>query len=104
MKFPIIILFTTLFFQHSISQVHEELGIKFTLEDSLIIIENVDKKFKEFKISERDSTSFAIIELTINYQIEGFLIKDHILYTKNGIVVIEIISDKLKKKIIFKRK
>ncbi|MBC5836017.1 hypothetical protein G6N05_14100 [Flavobacterium sp. F372] len=104
MKFHLIILFTILSFQYSISQVHEELGVKFTLKDSEVIVENIDKKFKEFKIIEIDTTSFTIIELSINYQIEGSFVKSHILYTKNGNVVIEIISDKLKKKIIFKRK
>ena len=104
MKFHLIILFTILSFQYSISQVHEELGVKFTLKENLIRIENIDKKYKEFKIMEKDSASFVITELTVNYQIEGNFIKNHKLYTKQGVVVIEIITDKLKKKIIFKRK
>lgn len=91
-------------FYYSFSQIHEELGVKFILKGNLITIENLDKKFKEIKISEKDTATFVITELTINYQIEGSFIKDHILYTKNGFVEIEIMSDKIKKQIIFKRK
>ena len=104
MKFPLIFIFIIMPFYYSFSQIHEELGVKFILKGNLITIENLDKKFKEIKISEKDTATFVITELTINYQIEGSFIKDHILYTKNGFVEIEIMSDKIKKQIIFKRK
>jgi hypothetical protein len=104
MKITLMFLLTTLSICHSFSQTYQELGVKFTLKDRLIKIENIDKKFKEFKITEKDSASFVITELTINYQIEGDVVENHKLYTKNGVVVIEMISDKMKKQIIFRRK
>lgn len=103
MKNILILLISTISVCHSFSQSNQELGVKFTLKGNFITIENIDKKFKEFKITEKDSTGFAIIDLTINYQIEGIFIKDHKLYTKKGVIVIEIISDNIKKEIIFKR-
>ena len=104
MKNILMFLMSTISVCHSFSQTYQELGVKFTLKDSLITIENLDKKFKEIKITEKDSASFVITELTINYQIEGDVVENHKLYTKNGVVVIEIISDKIKKQIIFRRK
>lgn len=104
MKIVLIYFFTILSFQYSFSQVYEELGVKFTLKDRLITIENIDKKFKEFKITEKDTATIVITELTINYQIEGDVVENHKLYTKNGFVEIEIMSDGLKKKIIIRRK
>lgn len=100
----LILLLSTLSVCCSFSQTYQELGVKFTLKDNLITIENLDKKIKEFKITEKDSASIVITELTINYQIEGDVIENHKLYTKNGVVVIEMISDKIKKQIIFRRK
>ena len=104
MKNILLLILTTLSVCFSFSQTYKELGVKFTLKDSLIIIENLDKKFKEIKITEKDTATFVITELTINYQIEGDVVENHKLYTKNGFVEIEIISDKIKKQIIFKRK
>lgn len=100
----LILLLSTLSVCCSFSQTYQELGVKFTLKDNLITIENLDRKFKEFKITEKDSASIVITELTINYQIEGDVIENHKLYTKNGVVEIEIISDRIKKKIIIRRK
>ena len=104
MKFPLIFISTILSFYYSFSQTYRELGVKFTLYDSLITIENLDKKFKEIKITEKDNASFVITELTINYQIEGDVVENHKLYTKNGVVEIKIMSDGLIKKIILRRK
>jgi hypothetical protein len=104
MKNILILLLTTLSVCHSFSQTYQELGVKFTLKDRLITIENIDKKFKEFKITEKDTATFVITELTINYQIEGDVVENHKLFTKNGYVEIEIMSDGLKKKIIIRRK
>ena len=98
-----ILLLTTLSVCFSFSQTCQKSGVKFTLKDNLIRIENIDEKFKEFKIMEKDSASFVITELTVNYQIEGNFIKNHKLYTKQGVVIIEIISDKIMKQIIFRR-
>lgn len=104
MKITLIFFLTTLSICCSFSQTYQELGVKFTLKDNLIRIENLDKKFKEFKITEKDSASIVITELIINYQIEGDVIENHKLYTKNGVVEIEIMADGLKKQIIFRRK
>ena len=104
MKFPLIFIFIIMPFYYSFSQVHEELGVKFILKGNLITIENLDKKFKVIKITEKNSASFVVTELIINYQIEGDFIENHVLYTKNGVVEIEIMTDRLKKKIIIYRK
>ena len=103
MKNALILLMSTISVYHSFSQSYQELGVKFTLKGNLITIENIDKKFKEFKITEKDTASFVITDLTVNYQIEGNFIKNHKLYTKQGVVIIEIISDKIMKQIIFRR-
>lgn len=104
MKISLIFILTIVSFYYSFSQVHEELGVKFILKGNLITIENLDKKFKEIKITEKNSASFVVTELIINYQIEGDFIENHVLYTKNGVVEIEIMADRLKKKIIIYRK
>ncbi len=85
------------------SQEVVELGVKFTVKDSLVIIENLDRKFKHISIIERDKTEMGGIELALNYDIEGDVVQDHKLYTKNGDVVVEIISDIQKKKFVISR-
>lgn len=98
-----ILLSITMLTQNSFSQTYEELGVKFKIKDTLIIFENLDKKIKTIKITETSSTNLGKIELVINYQIEGDVVENHRLYTKNGRIDIEIISDKLKKQITIRR-
>lgn len=89
--------------QKSISQTFEELGVRFFVKDSLITIENVDKGLKKIKILEKDSTFPGAIELIINYQIKGDVVENHKLYTKRGVVEIEIVYKGINKKMILKR-
>lgn len=75
-----------------------ELGVKFSVKDSLIVIENLDRKFKHISITERDKTTIGEIELVLRYDIEGDVVQDHKLYTQNGVVDIEIVCGNQKKK------
>lgn len=99
------VVFLIMFFcsQKSISQTFEELGVRFFVKDSLITIENVDKGLKKIKILEKDSTFPGAIELIINYQIKGDVVENHKLYTKRGVVEIEIVYKGINKKMILKR-
>lgn len=75
-----------------------ELGVKFSLKDSVLNIKLLDRKYKQIKVEERQSSSIVDIELIRNYYFEGDVVYDHELYTKDGIILIEIISGNKKKK------
>lgn len=82
----------------SYSQEIRQLGVKFTVRDSLIVVENLDKKYKSIVITERDSGVLGEIELVSKYHIEGDVVQDHKLYTDDGEIFVDITSDKQKKK------
>lgn len=88
---------------YSFSQDFEKLGVKFTITDSLITFHNIDKKFKTIKIIEKYNNGLVNLEYSINYQIEGDIIEQQKLYSKNGEICIEIITDKLKIKFIVQK-
>lgn len=87
----------------SYSQEVVELGVKFSVKDSLVVIENLDKKAKHISIAETDKTDLGEIELALKYDIEGDVIQDHKLYTEKGDVVVEIVSGNQKKKFLIQR-
>lgn len=87
----------------SFSQEIEKLGVKFIITDSLITFHNVDKKFKSIKIVEKYNNGLVHLEYSVNYEIEGDIIEQQKLYSKNGEISIEIIADKLKIKFIVQR-
>jgi hypothetical protein len=75
-----------------------ELGVKFSLKDTLLNIKLLDGKYKQIKVEERQSNSIVDIELIRNYYFEGDVVHDHKLFTKDGIILIEILSGDKKKK------
>lgn len=81
-----------------------ELGVKFILKDSLLTIKLLDRKYKQIKVEERQSNSIVDIDLIRNYYFEGDIEHNHKLYTKDGIILIEIISGNKKKKFKFLRR
>ncbi len=84
----------------SFSQEIEKLGVKFIFSDSLITFINIDKKLKVIKIIESDYTAIVDFKYSANYEIEGDVIQEQKIYTKNGEINIEIIADKIKIKFI----
>lgn len=81
-----------------------ELGVRFSLNDSILNIKLLDRKYKQIKVEERQSNSMVDIELIRNYYFEGDVVHDHKLYTKDGIILIEVISENKKKKFKFLRR
>ncbi|MFC4818097.1 hypothetical protein [Flavobacterium sp. GCM10023249] len=79
------------------------MGVKFIINDSIMIIENMDKKFKTIKIFEKECLQIGEIQQTSYYQIEGDVVENHKFYTKKGVVKIEIVCCGRNKKIILKR-
>lgn len=102
MKWLVVIFFSVFSFA-SFGQEVVELGVKFTLKDSVLNITLLDGKYKQIKINESKHDSIVEIELIRNYYFEGDTVYDHKLYTKDGFIKIEIISGDKKKKFIFQR-
>lgn len=92
-----------MYFLSSFGQEVIELGVKFSLKDSLLNIKLLDGKYKQIKVEERQTGSIIDVELIKNYYFEGDVEHDHKLYTKDGIILIEIISGNKKKKFKFIR-
>lgn len=88
---------------YSFSQEFEKLGVKFTITDTLITFQNIDKKSKTIKIVEKNSNELVHLEYSANYEIEGDIIQEQKLYSKKGEIIIEIIADKLKIKFIVQK-
>lgn len=74
-----------------------ELGVEFSLKDSVLIIKLLDQKYKQIKVVEKQFGALGEIELVRNYDFEGDVVHDHQLFTKNGNIMIEVISG-IKKK------
>ena len=102
MKLLVVILFSVFSFA-SFGQEVVELGVKFTLKDSLLNITLLDGKYKQIKINESKHDSIVEIELIRNYYFEGDVVYIHKLFTNDGVIKIEIISGNKKKKFIFQR-
>lgn len=100
MKLPFLFFFFSL---NCLGQVYEELGVKLSLKDSIVLIENLDQKFKYLKFVEREFGTLGEIELIRNYDFEGDVVHCHKLYTKNGDVFVDIVFERQKRKIVFKR-
>jgi hypothetical protein len=94
----LIILFFFMYSLSSFGQEVIELGVKFSLKDTLLNIKLLDGKYKQIKVEERQSNSIVDIELIRNYYFEGDVVHDHKLFTKDGIILIEILSGDKKKK------
>ncbi len=94
----LVIIFFFIFSFVSHSQEVVELGVRLSVKDSLVVIENLDRKFKHISITERDRTNMGEIELALKYDIEGDVLQDHKLYTENGVIDVEIVSGNQKKK------
>lgn len=92
------ILFFFIFLKISNAQEVIELGVKFSLNDSLLNIKLLDGKYKHIKVVEFKPDPFLEFELIKDYYFEGDVVHDHKLFTKDGIILIEIISGDKKKK------
>lgn len=74
-----------------------ELEVKFSLKDSVLTIKLLDQKYKQIKVVEKQFGALGEIELIRNYDFEGDVVHDHMLFTKNGNIMIEVISGNKKK-------
>lgn len=102
MKWLVIILF---FIYSSTSSAQElvELGVKFSLKDTVLSIKLLDGKYKHIKVVESKSDPFLEFEIIKDYYFEGEVVHDHKLHTNYGVIIIEIISENKKKKFKFIR-
>lgn len=95
--------FFLLFPTISFCQTYNEMGVNFIINDSIMIIENMDKKFKTIKIFEKECFQIREIQQTSYYQIEGDVLEKYKFYTKKSVIKIEIVCGGRNKKMILKR-
>lgn len=88
----------------SFGQTYNEAGVKFMIKDTIMVFENMDRKYKTIKIVEQESHLIGETQLMSNYTIEGDVVEEHKFYSKNGTIKIEIIVDTLKRTFWIKRK
>lgn len=75
-----------------------ELGVKFSLKDSLLNIKLLDGKYKHIKVVESKPDPFLEFEIIRDYYFEGDVEHVHKLHTNYGVIIVEIISGNRKKK------
>lgn len=85
------------------SQEVVELGVRFSVSDSLVVIENLDMKFKSITLTEKELNKFNKPELVMKCEFEGDVVQNYKFVTQKGVVVVEIISGNKKKKFIFQK-
>lgn len=80
-----------------------ELGVKFSLKDTVLSIKLLDGKYKHIKVVESKPDPFLEFEIIRDYYFEGDVEHVHKLHTNYGVIIVEIISDNRKKKFKFLR-
>jgi hypothetical protein len=99
-------LVTMLFFIYSSTSSAQELvelGVKFSLKDTVLSIKLLDGKYKHIKVVESKPDPFLEFEIIKDYYFEGDVEHDHKLHLNYGVIIIEIISGNKKKKFKFIR-
>lgn len=79
------------------------LGVKFSLKDSLVVIENLDKKFKSITVTEKELNKLNEPELVMKCEFEGDVVQNYKFVTQKGVVVVEIVSGNKKRKFQIQR-